>query len=139
VKSYRKELWVVVPEMQGVKDLTEEVRECVEASRVKEGLCLVNAMNVTSSIFINSDDWDIHKEFFKWLEDIAPHDPEKKADTKDVEEHFADVHFKRTVLGRDVTIAITKGELDLGTWEQILYFEFDGKRRKHVLVKIIGE
>ena len=139
MKSYRKELWVVVPDRQGVLDITKDIRECVKASGVKEGLCLVNAMNVTSSIVINSDDAEMHNEFFQWLEKLAPHDPNKHGKEGSEEARFVDVHFKRTVLGRDVTIAITKGELDLGTWEQVMYYEFDGKRRKHILVKIIGE
>ncbi len=141
MKSYRKELWYVVPERQGVINITADINECLKASGIQEGLCLVNAMNVTSGIFINDDESALHQEFEAWLEKLAPHDPARThtSSEPDPEAAFLDAHFKRTVMGREVTVAVTKGELDLGLWEQILYFEFDGKRRKHVLVKIIGE
>jgi secondary thiamine-phosphate synthase enzyme len=138
MKSYRKELWFILPERQGVINITQDIKDCLESSGIDEGLCLVNAMNVTSSIFINDYEEMLLEEFEKWLEKLAPHDPEQ-SDLTDTDEVFKDVHLKRTLMGRDVTVAVTKGELDLGTFEQILYYEFDGKRRKHVLVKIIGE
>lgn len=139
MKSYRKDLWYVYPDRQGVLNITKDIVDCVKASGIREGICLVNAMNVTAGVYTNSDEQPMHASFLKWLEKLAPHNPEEKTGTEDSELSFLDTHLKRTLIGRDVTIAVTKGELELGTWEQILYFEFDGKRRKHVLVKIIGE
>jgi secondary thiamine-phosphate synthase enzyme len=139
MKSYSKELDYVVPEPQGVVNITADVRACLKASGIQEGLCLVNSMNVTSGIFVNDDDADLHAKIFEWLNELAPHDPECMINPKNPEACFLDTHLKRILMGRDTVIAVSKGDLVLGTWEQILYFEFDGKRRKHVLVKIIGE
>lgn len=139
MKSSRKELWVVFPEKQGVLNITKDVNECLKASEIQEGLCLVSATSVTASVFTNSDELDMHKDFLDWLEKLAPRDPEKKGSTQESELSFLDTHLKRTLVGREIVLAVTKGELELGTWEEILYFEFDGKRRKKVLIKIIGE
>lgn len=139
MKSCRKELWVVFPEKQGVLNITKDVIDCLKASGIQEGLCLVSATNVTSSIFTNSDEPDMHKDFLEWLEKLAPHDPGKPGSSQESELSFLDTHLKRTLVGREIVLAVTKGDLELGTWEQVLYFEFDGKRRKKVLIKIIGE
>ena len=139
MKSSRKELWVVFPEKQGVLNITKDVNECLKASEIQEGLCLVSATSVTASVFTNSDELAMHKDFLDWLEKLAPRDPEKKGSTQESELSFLDTHLKRTLVGREIVLAVTKGELELGTWEEILYFEFDGKRRKKVLIKIIGE
>ena len=139
MKSYIKELDYVVPEPQGVVNITEDVRACLKASSIQEGLCLVNSMNVTSGIFVNDDDAELHEKIFEWLNELAPLDPQRKVNPKNPDAAFLDTHLKRILMGRDTIIAVSKGNLVLGTWEQILYFEFDGKRRKHVLVRIIGE
>ena len=139
MKSFRKELWIVFPEKQGVLNITKDVNESLKTSGIQEGLCLVSAANVTSSIFTNSDEADMHADFLEWLEKLAPHNPEKKETNSESELSFLDTHLKRTLVGKEVVFAVTKGELELGTWEQILYFEFDGKRRKLVLIKIIGD
>lgn len=139
MKSYRKDLWYVYPERQGVLNITKDVEDCLKASGIQEGICLINTMNVTSGIYTNSDEAPLHESYLEWLEKLAPHNPDAKANTDDPEISFLETHLKRTVIGREVMVAVTKGELELGTWEQILYFEFDGKRRKRVLVKIIGE
>ena len=139
MKSYMKELDYVVPEPQGVVNITEDVRACLKTSGIQEGLCLVNSMNVTSGIFVNDDDAELHDKIFEWLNELAPHDPACKINPKNPEACFLDTHLKRILMWRDTVIAVSKGNLVLGTWEQILYFEFDGKRRKRVLVKIIGE
>lgn len=139
MKSYMKELDYVVPEPQGVVNITEDVRACLKASGIQEGLCLVNSMNVTSGIFVNDDDAELHEKIFEWLNELAPHDPQRKVNPKNPDAAFLDTHLKRILMGRDTVIAVSKGSLVLGTWEQVLYFEFDGKRRKHVLVRIIGE
>jgi len=139
VKSYRKEVWIVFPEKQGIQNITKDVKDCLTLSGIQDGLCLVSSASVTSSIFTNSDESEMHINFLKWLEKIAPHDPNEKEKTGERELAYLDTHLKRALVGRDIVVAVTKGELELGTWEQILYVEFDGKRRKHVLVKIIGE
>lgn len=139
MKSYRKDLWYVYPERQGVLNITQDVQECLKASSIQEGICLINTMNVTAGVYTNSDEEPMHASFLEWLEGLAPHNPDEKTGSGDTEVSFLDTHLKRTVIGREVMVAVTKGELELGTWEQILYFEFDGKRRKRVLVKIIGE
>lgn len=139
MKTYRKELWYVVPDRHGVLNITADVQDCVKLSGIKEGLCLVNAMNVTSSVFVNDDEDGLQQDFLEWLEKLAPYDPGRQVHSKEEDASYVDSHLKRTLMGREVVAAVTKGVLDLGLWEQIQYFEFDGRRRKHVLVKIIGE
>ena len=140
MKSYRNEIWVEVPGRRGLINITSEVNDCVRESGIKEGLCLVNAMNITSSVFINDDERGLHEDMDDWLEGLAPHEPVSHyRHNKGTGEDNADAHLKRSLMGRETTIAITGGRLDFGTWEQIVYFDFDGNRRKHVLVKIIGE
>jgi secondary thiamine-phosphate synthase enzyme len=139
MKSYRKELWFNVPSRRGFINITPEVDECVRASGVKEGLVLVNAMHITASVFINDDEHGLHEDYEKWLERLAPHAPTSQYRHNDTGEDNADAHMKRQVMGREVVVAITDGCLDFGPWEQIFYGEFDGRRRKRVLVKVIGE
>ena len=139
MKTYLKELNYVVPERQGVLNITADVRKCLRASGIHEGLCLVNSMNNTAGIFINDDDAELHASILAWLDQLAPHDPQRRINNNNPDAAFLDTSLKRIIMGRDTVIAVSKGDLVLGTWEQILYFEFDGKRRKHVLVKIIGE
>jgi len=139
MKSYRKELWFNTPERVGFINITPEVEDCVRESGVSEGLVLVNAMHITASMFINDDEQGLHKDYARWLEELAPHEPISKYRHNDTGEDNADAHIKRQIMGREVVVAITKGKLDFGTWEQIFYGEFDGRRRKRVLVKIIGE
>lgn len=138
MKSYRKELWFNVPARRGLVNITNEVQSAINESGVKEGLALVNAMNITASVFINDDESGLHNDYEKWLEKLAPEKPYSQYQHNGFEDN-ADAHLKRTIMGREVVVAITNGRLDFGTWEQIFYFEFDGKRRKHVLIKIIGE
>lgn len=138
MKSYRKELWFNVPTRRAFINITPQVEECVRESGVKEGLCLVNAMHITASVFINDDEPGLHRDFEEWLEGLAPHEPVSRY-RHNVTEDNADAHLKRTIMGREVVVAITNGRLDFGPWEQIFYGEFDGRRRKRVLVKIIGE
>lgn len=139
MKSYRKELWFNTPERVGFINITPQVEDCVRESGVSEGLVLVNAMHITASVFINDDEQGLHKDYARWLEELAPHEPISKYRHNDTGEDNADAHIKRQIMGREVVVAITKGKLDFGTWEQIFYGEFDGRRRKRVLVKIIGE
>lgn len=120
-------------------NLTPEIRKLIKKSQIKEGLCLVNAMHITASVFINDNESGLHHDFEKWLENLAPHDPIEQYRHNDTDEDNADAHLKRQIMGREVVVAITNGELDFGPWEQIFYGEFDGKRPKRVLVKIIGE
>ena len=120
-------------------NITPQIEKLVHKSRIKEGLCLVNAMHITASVFINDNEKGLHKDYEKWLEELAPHAPTSKYDHNKTGEDNADAHLKRQVMGREVVVAITDGELDFGPWEQIFYGEFDGKRTKRVLVKIIGE
>jgi secondary thiamine-phosphate synthase enzyme len=138
MKSYRKELWFEVPTRRAFVNITPDVTRCIEESGVKEGLCLVNAMHITASVFINDNESGLHSDFDKWLEGLAPHEPVSQY-KHNVAEDNADAHLKRTVMGREVVIAITKGSLDFGPWESIFYGEFDGRRRKRALVKIIGD
>jgi secondary thiamine-phosphate synthase enzyme len=137
--SFRKELWFQIPQRRGLVNITPEVNDCVRESGIREGICLVNAMNITASVFINDDESGLHQDFEKWLENLAPHEPIASYRHNLSGEDNADAHLKRSVMGREVVVAVTNGRLDFGTWEQIFYFEFDGRRRKHVLVKIIGE
>lgn len=138
MKSFRKELWFNIPQRRGLVNITRDVQQCIDESGVKEGLVLVNAMNITASVFINDDESGLHRDYERWLEGLAPEKPYSQYDHNGFEDN-ADAHLKRTVMGREVVCAITNGRLDFGTWEQIFYYEFDGKRNKHALVKIIGE
>jgi len=138
MKSYRKELWFNTPHRRDFINVTGEIQQCVAESGVKEGICLVNAMHITASIFINDDEPGLHQDFETWLEKLAPEKPYSQYHHNGSEDN-ADAHLKRTVMGREVVVAVTEGELDFGPWEQIFYGEFDGKRKKRVLVKIIGE
>lgn len=138
MQSYRKELWFNVPTRRAYVNITTEVANCLEESGIREGLALVNAMHITASVFINDDESGLHNDFDVWLEALAPHEPVAKY-RHNVGEDNADGHLKRQIMGREVVVAVTEGKLDFGPWEQIFYGEFDGKRRKRVLVKIIGE
>jgi secondary thiamine-phosphate synthase enzyme len=139
MKSFRKELWFNVPARRGLVNITPEVEQCLRESAVKEGLCLVNAMHITASVFINDDESGLHHDYDVWLEKLAPHEPVSGYRHNRTGEDNADAHMKRQLMGREVVVAITEGRLDFGPWEQIFYGEFDGRRRKRVLVKIIGE
>jgi len=139
MRSYRKELWFEVPSRRGLVNITPQVTEALAESGVREGLCLVNAMHITASVFINDDEPGLHGDYEKWLEGLAPHEPIRQYRHNDTGEDNADAHLKRQIMGREVTVAITDGKLDFGPWEQIFYGEFDGRRRKRVLIKIIGE
>ena len=139
MRSYRKELWFDVPARLGWINITPQVRACVEESGVREGLVLVNAMHITASVFVNDDEPGLHRDFEDFLERLAPHEPVSRYRHNDTGEDNGDAHVKRQLFGREVTVAITDGALDFGPWEQIFYGEFDGRRRKRVLVKIIGE
>ena len=139
MKSYRKELWFNVPSRRGFINITRQVQEALRESGVEEGLVLVNAMHITASVFINDDESGLHHDYEEWLEKLAPHAPISQYQHNRTGEDNADAHLKRQVMGREVVVAITKGRLDFGPWEQIFYGEFDGRRRKRVLVKIIGE
>lgn len=137
MKSYRKELWFNIPERRGFQNITTVIEECLRESGIQEGLLLVNAMHITASVFINDDESGLHRDFERWLEKLAPEKPYSQYDHNGYEDN-ADAHLKRSVMGREVVVAISSGKLDFGPWEQIFYGEFDGKRRKRVLVKIIG-
>ena len=138
MKSHRQELWFNVPGRRAFINITPQVGECVQNSKVKEGLCLVNAMHITASVFINDDESGLHADYEKWLEGLAPHAPTSQYQHNRTGEDNGDAHLKRQVMGREVVVAITDGKLDFGPWEQIFYGEFDGRRRKRVLIKIIG-
>jgi secondary thiamine-phosphate synthase enzyme len=138
MKSFRKELWFNTSKRRELVNITPEVQACLAESGVKEGLCLVNAMHITASVFINDDESGLHHDFEVWLEKLAPEKPYSQYQHNGFEDN-ADAHLKRTVMGREVVVAITDGKLDFGPWEQIFYGEFDGKRRKRALVKIIGD
>ena len=138
MKSFRQELWFEVKGRRGLINITPQVEEALNASGIKEGMVLVNAMHITASVFINDDESGLHHDFEVWLEKLAPEKPHKQYQHNGFEDN-ADAHLKRQVMGREVVCAITNGQLDFGPWEQIFYGEFDGKRRKRVLVKIIGE
>ena len=139
MKSHRKELWFNIPSRRGFLNITSEVEEAVRESGIREGLCLVNAMHITASVFINDDERGLHHDYEQWLERLAPHEPVGQYRHNDTGEDNADAHLKRQVMGREVVVAVTNGKLDFGPWEQIFYGEFDGRRRKRVLIKIIGE
>jgi secondary thiamine-phosphate synthase enzyme len=138
VKSYRKELWFKAPKRRAFINITPDVNECLRESGIQEGLCLVNAMHITASIFINDDEGGLHQDFEKWLENLAPEKPHSQYAHNGFEDN-ADAHLKRQIMGREVVCAVTGGKLDFGPWEQIFYGEFDGLRDKRVLVKIVGE
>ena len=138
MKSYRKELWFESPRRREIIHLTPRVEACLRESGIKEGLCLVNAMHITASVFINDNEGGLHQDFEEWLETLAPEKPYSRYRHNGFEDN-GDAHLKRTIMGREVVVAITDGKLDFGPWEQIFYYELDGKRRKRVLVKIIGE
>jgi len=138
MKSFRKELWFEIPGRRGFVNITPQVERCLGESQVAEGMVLVNAMHITASVFINDDEPGLHHDYEQWLEKLAPHEPVSQYRHNGYEDN-ADAHMKRQIMGREVVVAITEGRLDFGTWEQIFYGEFDGKRKKRVLVKIIGE
>lgn len=138
MKSYRKELWFQTPSRRAYLNITPQIEECLQESGIQEGLLLCNAMHITASVFINDDEHGLHQDFERWLEKLAPEEPHNQYKHNGYEDN-ADAHLKRQVMGREVVVAITAGKLDFGPWEQIFYGEFDGKRRKRVLVKIIGE
>jgi secondary thiamine-phosphate synthase enzyme len=138
MKAMRKELWFNTPTRRAFLNITPEVVACLRESGIQEGLCLVNAMHITASVYINDDESGLHADFEKWLEKLAPEKPHSQYAHNGGEDN-ADAHLKRQIMGREVVVAITRGQLDLGPWEQIFYGEFDGRRRKRVLVKIIGE
>ena len=139
MKSYREELLVNYPSRRGFINITSDVRKVLRQSGIKEGLLLVNAMHITASVFINDDESGLHADYDKWLETLAPHAPIGQYRHNDSGEDNADAHMKRQIMGREVVVAVTDGELDFGPWEQIFYGEFDGRRPKRILIKIIGE
>lgn len=138
MKSYRKELWFNVPQRRQTVDITDHVEEALRESGVREGLCLVNAMHITASVYINDAESGLYHDMEKWLEQLAPHEPVSQYHHNSGKDN-ADAHLKRSIMGREVVVAITNGQLDFGPWERIHYFEFDGRRRKRALIKIIGE
>lgn len=139
MRSYRKEIWFNIPTRREFRNITQDVEECLRESGVQEGLILVSAMHITASVFINDDENGLHHDYEVWLEKLAPHEPISQYWHNRTGEDNADAHMKRQVMGREVVVAITNGKLDFGPWEQIFYGEFDGRRQKRVLVKIIGE
>jgi secondary thiamine-phosphate synthase enzyme len=139
MRSYREELWFDIPARRGFVNITPQVEECLRQSGVREGLCLVNAMHITASVYINDDEQGLLADYEDWLERLAPHEPVSRYRHNRTGEDNGDAHLKRQVMGREVVVAVTGGRLDFGPWEQIFYGEFDGRRRKRVLVKIIGE
>ncbi len=139
MKSYRKELWFDIPQRMAFVNITRDVAGCLKESGIREGLCLVNAMHITASVFINDDERGLHQDYARWLEELAPHEPISRYLHNQTGEDNGDAHLKRQVMGREVVVAVTGGKFDFGPWEQIFYGEFDGRRRKRVLVKIIGE
>ena len=139
MKSFRKELWFEIPARFGLVNITPQVEACLRESGIAEGLVLVNAMHITASVFINDDESGLHEDYHTWLEKLAPHEPTWSYQHNRTGEDNADAHMKRQIMGREVVVAVTKSKLDFGPWEQVFYGEFDGRRRKRVLVKIIGE
>lgn len=139
MKSFRKELWFNTPTRRAYINITPDIEQCLADSGIKEGIILCNAMHITASVFINDDERGLHSDFDKWLENIAPEKPYTQYKHNNTGEDNADAHLKRSVMGREAVVAVTNGKLDFGPWEQIFYGEFDGKRKKRVLVKIIGE
>jgi secondary thiamine-phosphate synthase enzyme len=139
MQSYRKELWFNLPARRGFVNITQEVEQALGDSGIREGLVLVNAMHITASVFINDDESGLHEDYDAWLERLAPHEPVSQYRHNRTGEDNGDAHLKRQVMGREVVVAVTEGRLDFGPWEQIFYGEFDGRRRKRVLIKIVGE
>ena len=139
MKSFHKELWFNIQERMDFINITPDVEVAVSESGIHDGLCLVNAMHITASVFINDDESGLHRDYKRWLEELAPHAPISRYDHNRTGEDNGDAHHKRQIMGREVVVAITDGRLHFGTWEQIFYGEFDGRRKKRVLVKIIGE
>ncbi|HBX44055.1 MAG TPA: secondary thiamine-phosphate synthase enzyme [Deltaproteobacteria bacterium] len=139
MRSYRKELWFTIPRRMEFVNITRDVDACLKESGIREGLCLVNAMHITASVFINDDESGLHQDYARWLEELAPHEPISRYLHNRTGEDNGDAHLKRQVMGREVVVAVTGGKFDFGPWEQIFYGEFDGRRKKRVLVKIIGE
>ena len=139
MKSFHKELWFNVSERMDFINITPDVEMAVSESSIQDGLCLVNAMHITASVFINDDESGLHRDYKRWLEELAPHAPISRYDHNRTGEDNGDAHHKRQIMGREVVVAITDGRLHFGTWEQIFYGEFDGRRKKRVLIKIIGE
>ena len=139
MKTYRQELWFNTKTRRDYINITDQVQTAINQSGIKEGLCLVNAMHISASVYINDDESGLLQDYDKWLEKLAPHEPVAQYRHNDTGEDNADAHLKRQVMGREVVVAITNGKLDFGPWEQIFYGEFDGRRRKRVLIKIIGE
>ncbi|MGE5621935.1 MAG: secondary thiamine-phosphate synthase enzyme YjbQ [Bacillota bacterium] len=139
MKSYRKELWFNIPTRRAFVNITPQMEQALAESGIREGLALVNAMHISASVFINDDEAGLHHDFEIWLEKLAPHEPVRQYRHNDTGEDNADAHIKRQVMGREVVVAVTDGRLDFGPWEQIFYGEFDGRRKKRVLIKIIGE
>ncbi|HPU84887.1 MAG TPA: secondary thiamine-phosphate synthase enzyme YjbQ [Candidatus Latescibacteria bacterium] len=139
MKNLRKELWFNIPSRRGFVNITKDIEQCVAESGVTEGLCLVNAMHITASVFVNDDEPGLHGDYEEWLEQIAPHEPVSRYRHNRTGEDNGDAHLKRQIMGREAVIAISRGRLDFGPWEQVFYGEFDGRRKKRVLVKIIGE
>ena len=139
MKSYKKELWFNVPERVAFINISGKVEDVLDESEIKEGLCLINAMHITASVFINDNEKGLHEDYKRWLEELAPHEPTSHYLHNRTGEDNGDAHLKRQIMGREVVVAVTEGRLDFGPWEQIFYGEFDGRRRKRVLVKIIGE
>jgi len=139
MKNYRKELWFDIPQRMAFVNITRDVAGCLKESGIREGLCLVNAMHIPASVFINDDEGGLHQDYARWLEELAPHEPISRYLHNRTGEDNGDAHLKRQVMGREAVVAVTGGKFDFGPWEQIFYGEFDGRRRKRVLVKIIGE
>ena len=139
MKSYRKELWVNIPARHAFLNIPPQVEVCLQESGIQEGLCLVNAMHITASVYINDDESGLLHDYDNWLEQLAPHDPTSQYQHNRTGEDNTDAHMKRQIMGREVVIAVTNGKFDFGPWEQIFYGEFDGQRKKRILVKIIGE
>jgi secondary thiamine-phosphate synthase enzyme len=139
MKSHRQELWFNVPQRRGFINITPQVEKALAESGIREGLCLVNPMHITASVFINDDESGLHRDYERFLEEIAPHAPTSRYEHNKTGEDNGDAHIKRQIMGREVVVAVTEGRLDFGPWEQIFYGEFDGRRKKRVLIKIIGE
>ena len=139
MKSFRKELWFDIKARREYINITSDVQQAIDESNIKEGLCLVNAMHISASVYINDDEQGLLHDYDKWLEGLAPHAPINQYRHNDTGEDNADAHLKRQIMGREVTVAVTEGKLDFGPWEQIFYGEFDGRRKKRVLIKIIGQ
>lgn len=139
MRSFRKELTFNIPSRRGLVNITAQVKDALRESGVREGLCLVNPLHITASVFVNDDEPGLHRDYEEWLERLAPHEPTSQYEHNRTGEDNADAHIKRQLMGREVVLAVTQGELDLGTWEQVFYGEFDGRRRKRILIKIIGE